>query len=586
MSIDTEARRLGYQLTGAVDRGGTATVHRAVDARGRAVALKVLVPGADEARVDRELDLLRRIDHPGVVTYRETGWLDDGTRYVTSDWIDGVTFHRLLVEQGPLPVDRAVDLFAQLADVLDHVHRAGIVHRDLSPRNVMVSPGDRLTLIDFGLSRGDESATITAAADLSGTPRYLAPEVIEGEPATPRADQYSAALLLYESIAGSWPYPEGGSVATALHHQLHSAPVPLIERDAGVPASLDRAVLRALDKDPGRRFDSVSELVMAAVTDPADERGRGGRGGRSRRSRRRDGDGEPTTGRSTDDRRGRWPVVVGAAAAVVALGLASVALGLVDRPGDDGDTNGGDRVAATADDATDGEATAGSSPADAATDGDGAEGDPAEGDGVDPLVVVTTTSQPGSVSTAPDSTVTAGQLQPNDAYIPTAGGAAELSCNLLPTPGFDGGFSANNYYFDPDNDDRERVVSFGGTDNSPVLQVGEANGYGLYGEIVEILPGRRYVFGGWIEITGQVAEASLDVIWLDAEYAVLAEVESPQLVPGAGPDWLAYTTEPAPALARFAVPKIYKDGSPGVLLADELVFAPADSPCSSVVAPN
>ena len=536
MTIDADAQRLGYRLAGTTDRGGTATVYRAVDPTGRPVALKVLAPGIDDARLDRELELLRSIDHPAVVRHLDDGRFADGTRYLVSQWIEGVTLHALLADEGPLAPARAVGLFEQLATVLDDLHRAGIVHRDLSPRNVMVSPGDRVTLIDFGLSRGEESTTITAASDLSGTPRYLAPEVIEGEPASPRSDQYSAALLLYEALAGTWPYPEGGSVATALHHQLNSEPIPLIETDPTTPASVDAAIGRALAKDPADRFPTVAAMVQAmADTDPG------------------------PSGRASDPARGSRRLVLGVAAAVAMVGLAGAATITVLANGDGDDTT--NLSAALTD--VDPTPTSEASP------------DPTGGvDTGEPLVVSTTA--PPVEDAAP----------PADTYAPTAGTAAALACNLLATPDFDAGYFPTNYYLDEDNPARERVVSFGGVDNSPVLQVGEADGYGLYGEIVEILPGRTYVFGAWLGVTGPVVEASLDVIWLDGAYVPMAEVEDPLLLPEPGPLWLAYTTATAPPEARFAVPKLYKDSSPGVLLADELVFAPADSECASVIAPD
>ena len=117
---------------------------------------------------------------------------------------------------------------------------------------------------DTGLTEQTE-ATITAGADLAGTPRYLAPEVIEGASPDHRSDQYAAAVVLYELFSGRWPFPDGGTVATALHHQLHSAPTPLLEVDPAADPGVDAALQRALAKRPTDRFPSMADLAHALL---------------------------------------------------------------------------------------------------------------------------------------------------------------------------------------------------------------------------------------------------------------------------------------------------------------------------------
>lgn len=513
-------------------------VVRAIDTHdGRAVAVKVLEPSYSDARIDRELDLIQRLDIPGVVRYRDVGALSDGSPYLVSEWIDGRTLQHVLAEDGPLPIERAHDLFEQLCLILDSVHAAGVIHRDVTARNVMVSDDDVVTVIDFGLSRGDESTTITNADELSGTPRYLAPEVIEGEPSTEQSDQYSAALLFYEMVAGTWPFGEGGTVATALHHQLHSSPTPLSELVPSVPDTIDDALGHALAKDPGHRYASMVGLAAAlrGVSDGDELPAAWAHGA-------------PAPARD----RGISPLVVVGVGLVLAVGAAVAAyvVSLPDAAGTDPDTaaadapGGGEVIEADADSDAEAATSAASSAA-----------------------ALPAPAEPGGISDFP---VSAG----------TAGG---LDCNLLAQPDFESGAIEFNWYRDEENPDRERVVGFGGVDNSAVLTVGEADGYGLYGEFVEILPGQVYVFGGWAERSGAVVDASFDVIWLDEAFDPLTEVNAPVAVAADGAGWYAHTTESAPPEARWAVPKIYKDGSPGVLLVDELVFGPVESACATVL---
>lgn len=582
LTLERRLADLGYQLSSLVDRGGASTVYRAVDVDhgDEDVAIKVLSPGSDPDRLRREVLILTSLDHAGVVPYLDAGGFDDGTLFIVSPWLDGRTLHRLLADEGPPATDRALAMAVEIACTLDAVHAAGVVHRDLTPRNIMVDADDEVTLIDFGLSRSEHDATITAGADLAGTPRYLAPEVIEGATPDHRADQYSAAVVLYELFTGRWPFPDGGTVATALHHQLHSAPIPLLEVDPDADPAVDATLQRALAKRPDDRFASMADLALA-LRHPEDHLAlmptmarAAAPGSEELVGLSPDADGpavgdqgpiddDPpaewsyTVARPAGRRRRRWPWAVVALpivglAAVLALGTG---FGADVGPLDGGSLDGGP-VDGSADGASDGE-------------GDAA----AQQAAADPSPTV---AGPSTTGPSPE----AGGVVDGSVDAPVNDGtAAALACNLLLEPDFESGVLPANFYAVVDNPDREVILDGVGVDGSAAVRVGEPDGYGLYAESVQVVPGRSYAFSATVEKSGPVAEATIQVAWLDEDFGEIEIPEQTVEVPDDGPVRVGVVTPPAPDTARYALPVLFKDASPGVLVADELVFGPADGPC-------
>lgn len=200
LDIAAAAELAGYRIDERVGRGGSADVYRATRAAtGQVVALKVLSADADPRLVDREVQLLRGIGHPGVVQLVDSG--DVGSqRYVATQWVEGPTLAQVLLDDAPLAPVRAMRIFRQMTDALAAVHAGDVVHGDLTPANIIVGEADLVTLVDFGIGRSGEVATITLDAEMSGTPRYLAPEVIEGATPSPASDQYSSAVVLLSLI--------------------------------------------------------------------------------------------------------------------------------------------------------------------------------------------------------------------------------------------------------------------------------------------------------------------------------------------------------------------------------------------------
>jgi hypothetical protein len=257
-----------YVIRERVGVGAFGTVYRAYDPQlDREVALKVPHPGTldDPKRVERFLGEARaaaRLHHPHIVPVHDAG-CDGTTHFIVAAFIERRTLAHAL-DQGPLDHRRAAELVRQLAEALAYAHRAGVVHRDVKPANVLLDPDGNAHLADFGLaSRLDAGGTLTQTGSLLGTPTYMAPELASGsqrEP-SPAGDQYSLGVVLYELLCGEPPFTGPGPIA--LYQVVHQELQPPRRRNPRVPAELERICLKALAKDQGRRFASCQDLADA-----------------------------------------------------------------------------------------------------------------------------------------------------------------------------------------------------------------------------------------------------------------------------------------------------------------------------------
>ncbi len=264
-------RRLAhYRVLEQIGAGGMGVVYRARDQHlERDVALKVLPPGAlaDEiarARFRREALSLSRLNHPNIEAVYDFD-TQEGMDFLILEYVPGVTLSDRL-DKGPLPPSEIVALGRQLADALAAAHARGVVHRDLKPHNLRVTPEGCLKVLDFGLARLleplDSAAPTRTALETrgqAGTPPYMAPEQLRGEPADARTDIYGAGAVLYEMATGRRPFGEasGAVLSDAI---LHQTPRPPSELNPQVPGELSRIILRALAKRPAERQQSAREL--------------------------------------------------------------------------------------------------------------------------------------------------------------------------------------------------------------------------------------------------------------------------------------------------------------------------------------
>jgi YVTN family beta-propeller protein len=262
----------GYRIEALLGRGGMSVVYRAHDPRlKRPVALKLLsaeLAEDDEFRTRflRESELAASLDHPNVVPVYEAGDVE-GLLYIAMRYVEGTDLRALLRSNGALAPRRAISLVAQVADALDVAHDRGLVHRDVKPSNVLVSPHggtEHCYLADFGLTKSSsERSALTDAGRLIGTIDYVAPEQIRGGPIDGRADVYSLTCLLYECLTGELPFGRRSDVA-ALYAHLEEEPPRASARNHGLPRAIDGVLASGMAKSAADRYETCSELVSEA----------------------------------------------------------------------------------------------------------------------------------------------------------------------------------------------------------------------------------------------------------------------------------------------------------------------------------
>ncbi|MEM9040549.1 MAG: protein kinase, partial [Actinomycetota bacterium] len=558
----------GYRLDDQVARGRSGVVHRALAADGRAVAIKIH-DRSDDGR--REASRLAAVDHPGVVRLVGDGELDDGRVWIALEWIDGATLADLTAGAARVPDDRARRIVSQLAAALDALHDAGIVHGDVSPRNVIVGVDDVVTLVDLGASTivgAGSTVDETTGLEVDTTPRYAAPEVARGGSPTAASDRYALGLIAYELLTGRFPFPEVATPIAMLGHHASSEPIAPSEHRPELGRGVETTLLTALSKDPFDRPPRAAAFA-AALSD---------------RSVGADPAGLPERGRSSR----RRAVVVIAAAALALVGV----FGVVTVP-DGGRELAGDvgvgpttevtptvpvSSASTTPTATDPPSTVSASTAPAASDPPSTE----------PSITSTSSRPPAASTPTPASTTAPATTLPATADPQTpfvgrvddwpAGTAAALRCNLLEVPGFETSQLPDGFYgLDPTN--TTTLAPESGVDGSNALRVGSTGAYGIFAEIVPLGPERRHVFSAWVRRVSGAEVTAFHVDYLDADFRQItfsreAAMAEPSVGDDVGQRVTVFAT--APAAALYAIPSILKDGSAGSLVVDEAVFGAAD----------
>jgi YVTN family beta-propeller protein len=267
----------GYRIESFIGRGGMAVVYRAEDMRlGRKVALKLLTPQLADSeqfrqRFIRESRLAASLDHPNIVPIYEAGEAD-GQLFIAMRYVIGADLKAVLNEMGgQLPLERTLRLFSQIGNALDSAHRAGLVHRDVKPANILVASdepprsarGDHVYLTDFGLTKRttELSGGLTGTGHFLGTVDYVSPEQIQGRPVGSGTDIYALGCVLYECLTGQLPFRRDDDAALLWAH-LVETPAPISGIRPEVPAAVDGVVTRAMAKDPADRYGSCEELLQ------------------------------------------------------------------------------------------------------------------------------------------------------------------------------------------------------------------------------------------------------------------------------------------------------------------------------------
>jgi tRNA A-37 threonylcarbamoyl transferase component Bud32 len=258
-----------YRVGRLLARGGMAEVYDGFDTRlGRPVAVKILRPAMAvrpevRRRFEDEARAAARLSHPNVVAVFDTGE-DEGEPWIVMECLSGETLaHKMAAADGPLPLDWTLRMAGDVLGALSAAHAAGIIHRDVKPGNILFSDEGCAKVGDFGIAKSVENmGDATTAGLLLGTPRYLAPERIEGRSSTAATDIYSMGVILYEALSGQPAFAGDTPVSTAYNVQ-HTPPPPLAQLRPDLPAPVVAAVERAMERDPAERFSTAAELGAA-----------------------------------------------------------------------------------------------------------------------------------------------------------------------------------------------------------------------------------------------------------------------------------------------------------------------------------
>src|SRR2546425_5711912 len=278
MALSSGTKLGPYEIDAPLGAGGMGEVYRARDTRlERTVAIKILPAqlSADpvrKQRFEREAKTISSLNHPHICVLHDVG-NQDGIDYLVMECVEGETLAKRL-EKGPLPLEQVLKYGMQIADALDKAHRSGVVHRDLKPGNIMLTPTGA-KLLDFGLAKPaallasvatltaavTQDSPVTAQGTIVGTFQYMSPEQIEGKELDSRSDIFSFGAVLYEMLTGKRAF-EGKSQISVASAILEKDPAPITSFKPTTPPALDHAIRRCLAKDPEERWQTARDLVL------------------------------------------------------------------------------------------------------------------------------------------------------------------------------------------------------------------------------------------------------------------------------------------------------------------------------------
>jgi formylglycine-generating enzyme required for sulfatase activity/tRNA A-37 threonylcarbamoyl transferase component Bud32 len=302
----------GYAVEGQLGSGGFAVVYLVRDLHlKRKLAVKVLSPDVIAShsvleRFRREAETVAQLSHPHIVPLHFIGQKDDLV-YLVMEAIDGGSLADRLEREGQLPIGESARIFGEVASAIAHAHKRGVVHRDIKPQNVLLDgESGRALVTDFGIARTAEGGSLTATGMVVGTPAYLSPEQVTGEPSDHRADIYALGVMMYQMLAGRPPFV-GATPTAVLMKRLAGPPQPLRELRPDVPDHLAELVDACLATDPNERLQSAGDIVRAITGHSPVS------GGHTTATRMRV---------AKQEARSRTPMLLLAGAIVVAAGLA------------------------------------------------------------------------------------------------------------------------------------------------------------------------------------------------------------------------------------------------------------------------
>jgi len=263
--------RIGrYKIVREMGRGAMGVVYHAIDPNiGRPVAIKTIqLSGARKPeeqerlreRLFREARSAGMLSHPGIVTIYDVAQEGD-LAYIAMEYVDGPTLDQLLSEQQLSP-EMMFNVLGQTAVALDYAHQKGIVHRDVKPANIMIAADNTVKITDFGIAKITAAEQFTITGSIVGTPHYMSPEQVQGQPVDGRSDQFSLAVIAYEMLTGEKPYT-GEHLTTVVYKIVAEEPVPLVRLNPSLSGGIETVVRKAMAKKPDARYNTCQEFAQA-----------------------------------------------------------------------------------------------------------------------------------------------------------------------------------------------------------------------------------------------------------------------------------------------------------------------------------
>src|SRR5262245_5272869 len=262
-----------YEILATLGQGAMGAVYKAKDRElDRWVAIKVIQPELANSpsilkRFKQELILARQITHKNVVRIFDIGETD-GMKFITMEYVDGGDLKTTIMERGKMPPEEAADIIRQICHALEAAHNEGVVHRDLKPQNIMMDQTGRVVVMDFGIAHSKDMPGMTMTGALMGTPEYMSPEQAKGEKTDVRADIFAVGIIFYELLTGNVPF-KAHTVVETMYKRTQERAIPPVDLDRTVPIQANQIVMKCLETDPSRRYQSVRELLQdLEVIDP------------------------------------------------------------------------------------------------------------------------------------------------------------------------------------------------------------------------------------------------------------------------------------------------------------------------------
>src|SRR3954468_9225261 len=263
--MGTSPQKIGrYEIVGELGKGAMGLVYKALDPMiGRTVAMKTMRMDVHGMETDEMLKRFQNearaagvLNHANIVTIYDAGE-QSGLFYIAMEFIEGVTLHSQIAQHRVLPVEQIIDVSRQVCAGLDVAHSHGVVHRDVKPANIMITPDKTVKIMDFGIAKA--GGGLTSAGQVLGTPNYMSPEQVKGRTLDGRSDLFSFGVILYEMVTGEKPFT-GQNVTTIIYKIVNENPIAPRELDSTIHPGLSAVISRALAKNPDERYQTGAQL--------------------------------------------------------------------------------------------------------------------------------------------------------------------------------------------------------------------------------------------------------------------------------------------------------------------------------------